>query len=103
MIEFTVYQTTTFQICFTLFTKHKCLDWSKFKAFAKDKKNVNEKLKFVLGKVENIEGKGENHHHFLFFLQCYQKASISRLLKVRIVRYRVEMKATANHISVWLK
>ena len=38
----------------------KILDWSKFKAFIDDKINVTEKLKFVLGRMENIEGKGEN-------------------------------------------
>ena len=33
--------------------------------------NVNEKLKFVLGRVENIVGKGENagFQHFLLFQQ----------------------------------
>ena len=36
------------------------LDWSKLKAFADDKSYVTEKLKFVLEKVENIVGKGEN-------------------------------------------
>ena len=38
----------------------KVLDWSKFKALADDKINVTENLKFVLGRVENFEGKGEN-------------------------------------------
>ena len=44
-------------------------DWSKLKAFADDKKNVTERLKFVLERVENILGKGENagYQHFLFF------------------------------------
>ena len=37
----------------------KIFDWSKLKAFANDKINVNEKLKFGLGRVENIVGKGE--------------------------------------------
>ena len=37
----------------------KILDWSKWKAFADDKLNVTENLKFVLGRVENIAGKGE--------------------------------------------
>ena len=52
------------------------LDWSKLKAFADDKIYVNKKLKFVLGRVENIVGKGENagHQHFLLFPQCFQKA-----------------------------
>ena len=30
----------------------KTLDWSKMKAFADDKINVTEKLKFVLGKIQ---------------------------------------------------
>ena len=38
----------------------KILDWSKLKAFADDKINLTEKLKFVLGTAENIVGKGEN-------------------------------------------
>ena len=38
----------------------KILDWFKLKAFADDKVNLSEKLKFVLGRVENIVGKGEN-------------------------------------------
>ena len=42
------------------------LEWFKLKAFADDKINVTEKLKFVLGRVENIVGKGENggHQHY---------------------------------------
>ena len=51
----------------------KFLDWSKSKAVADNKSNVAEKLKLVSGRVENIEGKGENagHQHFLLFLQCF--------------------------------
>ena len=65
----------------------KVLDWSKLKAFADDKLNLAEKLKFILGRVENIMGKGENagYQHFLIFPQCFQKASITGLLKVGIV------------------
>ena len=50
----------------------KILDWSKLKAFADDKLNLAEKLKFILGSVENIVGKGENagDQHFLLFPQC---------------------------------
>ena len=33
---------------------NKFLDWFKLKAVADDKSNVAEKLKFVLGRVENI-------------------------------------------------
>ena len=45
------------------------LGCSKLKAFADNKINVNEKLKFVMGRVENIVGKGENagNQHFLLF------------------------------------
>ena len=55
----------------------KISDWSKLKAFANNKINVTEKLKFVLGKVENIVGKGENagYQNFLLFQQCFQKHS----------------------------
>ena len=65
----------------------KILGWSKLKVFADDKINVTEKLKFVLEWVENIVGKGENagYRHFLLFPQCFQKASLSRSLKVGIV------------------
>ena len=49
--------------------------------------NVNERLKFGLGRVENIVGKGENagNQHFLLFPQCFQKTSFSGSLKVVIV------------------
>ena len=45
------------------------------KASADDKINVREKLKFVLGCVKNITGKGENagYQHFLLFPQCFLK------------------------------
>ena len=44
------------------------LDWSKLKDLADDKRNVTEKLHFVLGRVENIEEKRENggYQHFSF-------------------------------------
>ena len=65
----------------------KILDWSKLKAFADNKMNVNERLKFDLGRVDNIVGKGENtgYQHFLLFPQYFQKASFSGSLKVVIV------------------
>ena len=42
-----------------------------------------EKFEFILGRVENIVGKGENggYQHFLLFPQCFQKASILGSLK----------------------
>ena len=65
----------------------KFLDWFKLKAFTDDNIHVAEKLIFVLGRVENIVGKGENagYQHFLLFPQCFQKASFSRSLKVRVM------------------
>ena len=65
----------------------KILDWSKLKAFADDKINLNKKSKLVLGRVENIVGKGENagYQHFLLFPQLFHKPSHSGSLKVGIV------------------
>ena len=59
-------------------------DWSKLKELADNKINGTEKLKFVLGRAENIVGKGENagYQHFLLFLQCFQKAFFPGSLKV---------------------
>ena len=64
---------------------NKILDLSKLKAFADDKINVSENLKFVF-RIENIVGNEENagYQHFLLFSQCFQKASFTRLLKVGI-------------------
>ena len=63
------------------------LGLSKSKAFADDIMKVIVNLKFVLLKVENIVGKGENagYQHFLLFLQCFLKASFSGSSKVGIV------------------
>ena len=65
--------------------------WSKLKELADDKINVTEKLKFVLGRAENIVRKGENagFQHFVLFPQCFQKASFTGSLKVGIVCQRV--------------
>ena len=38
----------------------KILDLSKFKAFADNKSNVTQNVKFVLWRIENNEAKGEN-------------------------------------------
>ena len=53
------------------------LDLSKLKAFLYYKINVDEKLKSGWGRVENIEGKGENagYQYFLLFPQCFQMSS----------------------------
>ena len=65
----------------------KILDLSKLKAFSDDNLNVYQKLKFALGRVENIVGKGENagYQHFLLFPQCFLKNSLTGSLKVGIV------------------
>ena len=65
----------------------KILDESKSKELADDKINAIQKLKFVLRRVENIVGKGENagYQDFLLFQQCFQKFSFSGSLKVDIV------------------
>ena len=47
-------------IFFKSLPNNKILDCSKLKAFADDRINMTEKLKFVLGRVENIAGKREN-------------------------------------------
>ena len=65
------------------------LESSKLKAFADDKINVIEKLKFGLGRVENIVGKGENacyqYKYFLLFPQCFQNPSVTGSFNVGIV------------------
>ena len=46
-----------------------------FKVFADDKIRVTRKLKFVVGRLENIVGERENaeRQHFFLFPQCFQK------------------------------
>ena len=63
---------------------NKILNRTNLKAFADNRIIVAEKLKFVLERVENIVGKGENagYQHFLLFSQCFQKAFFSGSLKV---------------------
>ena len=57
------------QTLFNPLPHEKNLDWSKLKVFTDDKIKATEKLKFVLGRVENTVGKGENagYQHFLLF------------------------------------
>ena len=71
-------------ITFNSLPHGKILDWSKLGAFADDKINATEKLTFVLGRIENIVEKGENAGYQLFPL-CFQKAFLSKSLKVWIV------------------
>ena len=43
--------------------------------------NVAEKLKFALGRIANIVGKGDNasYQHFCLLPQCFEQASFSGL------------------------
>ena len=75
------------------------LNWSKLKA--DDKINVNEKLNFGIGRVENIVGKGQNagYHHFLLFPQCFQRLLSHGHSKLRLCGKglkRVKMKCGPN-------
>ena len=72
---------------FNLLPNDKIRRQSKLKASADDKIKPTRKQKSVLIRVENIVGKGENagYQHFLLCPQCFQKVSISGLLKVGIV------------------
>ena len=58
---------------FNSLPNNKILDLFKLKEFVDDKSNIIQNFKFVLGRVENIVGKGENagYQHFLLFLQCF--------------------------------
>ena len=78
---------TRFILRFNSLPDDKILHLSKLKAFSDDNLNVYQKLKFALGRVENIVGKGENagYQHFLLFPQCFLKNSLTGSLKVGIV------------------
>ena len=76
-----------FTVSTVYITFHKILTLTKLKGLADDKIKVTQKLKFVLGRVENIVGKGENagYQLFLHFPQCFQKVSSKGSLRVAIV------------------
>ena len=67
---------------FNPFPNNKILNLSKFKAFPDNNLNLYQTLKFALGRVENIVGKGENagYQDFLLFPQCFQKAASPGLI-----------------------
>ena len=64
---------------------NKIVDWSKLKAFADRKIDVTEKLKFVLGRLENIVGKGEIacQEQFVLFLTEFSKELNGRQVKTQ--------------------
>ena len=60
---------------------------TKLKAFADYEINVAQVMILVFDRVENHVEKGENdgYQHFLLFPRCFQRATFSGWLKVRIV------------------
>ena len=64
---------------FNFLPNDKILDWTKLKGFADDKMNVTQELTFIIGRAENIVGKGENagYQHFLLFPTMFPKRLIS--------------------------
>ena len=63
---------------------NKILGCNKLKELADDKINVTEKLKPVLGWVENILGKGENagYQYFLLFHAMFSKSFFPRVVVI---------------------
>ena len=91
-----------YKVCFNSLPNNRILDWSNLTAFADDKIDMNEKLKFGLGRVENIVGKGENAGNQLFTKHCgkrrkcwlpafspfptmFSKAFFNRVIKAQVV------------------
>ena len=61
--------------------ENKILAFTKLEAFADDNFSVAQMVKFFFARRENIVRKGENagYHHFLLFLQCFQKSGFSKV------------------------
>ena len=79
----------------------KILDLTKLKAFADDKTNVTEKLKFVLGRVENMVEKGENagYQHFLLSHHVFKRLLIQGRWKSWL--FGKELNNFANIFIIW--
>ena len=62
---------------FNSLPKDKILDRSNLKALTDNKTNVIEKLKFILGTIENMVEKGENadYQHFLLYKQSMSECN----------------------------
>ena len=68
----------------------KVLDRPNLTDLADDKINAGNVTNFVMVRVENIVGKGENagYQHFLLFPQCFQEASFCyNIFKMLSSRY----------------
>ena len=60
---------------------------SNLKAFADNKKDVTEKLKFVFGRVENIVGKGENAAFSPFLTIFSERSSLRAVSPARVAQW----------------
>ena len=71
---------------FNPFPKGKILDLSKFKAFADNKIDLSKKLIFVLARIENIVGNGENagNWHFLLFPNVFKSLFYQSFKSLRL-------------------
>ena len=67
-------------LSFNSLPNDKFLNWSILKAFADDKVILAQKLKLLLGIVENIVGKGENVGYQHFLLSKQLKLEMSQTL-----------------------
>ena len=83
---------------FNFLPNNKILDWSKLKAFADDKINVNQKLNFVLGRVENIVGNGEIAHYkqFLLFPSVFERLLLQTCKNQGLFEKGLNMMAKGN-------
>ena len=61
----------------------KILNYFKFKAYADDEIDVTQKMEFILGRVENIVGKGENAGIFSSFLTMFSKILFFMVIKTQ--------------------
>ena len=95
-MNFAVHHNYKFYSIYSL-TNYSILAWSKLKVFADNIFKPAQMAKFVLDRVENNVGKGENpgYKHFLLFQQCLQMPSFSRLSKHRLHGKQVR-RARAN-------
>ena len=90
-----------FSAAFNSSPNNKFLDWSNLKELADDNINMIINLKFVLGRVENTVGKGENagYQHFLLFPTMFSKGFYLRVLKSQdcVVKIYINRSACYNH------
>ena len=71
----------------------KFLDWSKLKALADDKINVTKKLKFILGRVENIRLPAFSPFPIMFSKDLFVRVVKRRdcVVKVKVRNQSTEM------------